>query len=212
MPVIYKIQCLHDNRVYIGSSSSYKRRWKTHLYELKYNKHYCKRLQEAWLQFGPGEFIFEVIENTTLENYRNREQYWIDFFKAADPKYGFNNMAQVTYGSKTYSYLTEDNVKEIIKECERSTTRARLAEKFKISKQTISDIAAGRSWSYLPRGKIRWNAIKKIPDQEIEKIRQLYGKGLSQENIAKIYGVNQSTINRIIKGLRRKEAKFYEYV
>jgi len=55
--------------------------------------------------------------------------------------------------------------------------------------------------SYKKLGKIT-NGIKrrKIPVQEINKIKKLYKKGITQKEIANKYKVDQSTISNIIRG------------
>jgi group I intron endonuclease len=212
MSWIYKITCIGDNKVYVGSTHNIKRRWQIHRDTLKRNVHHNSYLQYAWNKYGKDSFKFEILEIVSFNEYREKEQYWIDFYQAADRNHGFNNMDRVLPGSKTYSYLKESEVIEIIQALEQGSKKIDLAVKYEISQQTISDIAAGRSWAYLKRGKIRWNSINKIPDEDIGKIKGLYKNGMPQSKIAEIYHVNQSTINRIINEIRRKVSKFYEYV
>jgi predicted XRE-type DNA-binding protein len=42
------------------------------------------------------------------------------------------------------------------------------------------------------------NIRRKIPLNDVEKIKTLYKSGISQRKIAKIYNVNQSVISRVI--------------
>ncbi len=205
MPSIYKIICKTNNKIYVGSTSNkLKRRWNNHKSMLMTNTHHCRRLQNAWNEYGEAEFSCELIEKTDIQRCREREQYWIDFYDLIL----FNSEKEVLPGTKSYSYLTEDDVKDIIKKCENGAIRAKLAKQYGVTSQTISDIAMGRSWSYLPRNKIRWNPCHVIPDEEIDKIKDYAKSGLTHKNIALIYGVNQSTISRIISRSRRKEIRY----
>src|SRR4030042_5912767 len=117
-------------------------------------------------------------------------------------------MLEVLPGSKTYRYISEEAVIDIIKECEKGSVRRKLSEKYKISPQTISDIAAGRSWGYLPRNKIRWNPCHILSDANVEEIRKNYKEGRTQKEIACNFNVNPSTISRIISKLRRREVRY----
>ena len=209
MPIVYRIICLTNNKVYVGSTSNKRqKRWIVHRSELRRNKHYCKKLQNAWNKYGELYFYCENIEEVAIDNYRKQEQFWIDYYSSIDPDILFNSEKEVLPGTKTYSYLSEKQVIEIIEKCEIGIKRTGLADYYGVSKQTISDIAMGRSWSYLPRKKIRWNPSRKIPDEGIKRIKRYSKLGLTQKEIAEIYGVNQSTINRIISGLRRKEIRY----
>ena len=58
---------------------------------MKNNKHWNEHLQNAWNKYGKHNFEFEIIEKVDNENnLERREQCWIDFYNAADRKYGYN--------------------------------------------------------------------------------------------------------------------------
>jgi predicted transcriptional regulator len=45
----------------------------------------------------------------------------------------------------------------------------------------------------------------KLTDADVESLRDSYkNSGMSQETLAKVYGVSQAQISRIVKGLQRK--------
>lgn len=75
---IYCIKNKISNKLYIGSSKNVAMRFKTHLSKLKNNKHSNPYLQNAVNKYGLNNFIFELIEETTIENLINREQYYIN--------------------------------------------------------------------------------------------------------------------------------------
>lgn len=92
---VYKIVNKTNNGVYVGSSVNMPKRWKTHLWLLRKNKHRCKHLQNSFNLYGENNFYFEILEQITVngplfQNTRNvlteREQYWLDFYLASGTK------------------------------------------------------------------------------------------------------------------------------
>ena len=75
---IYCIVNTYNDKCYVGSAVNIRKRWEFHKWQLKFNKHNNKHLQNAWTKYKQSTFIFTVIEITDLENLIEREQYWID--------------------------------------------------------------------------------------------------------------------------------------
>ena len=70
------------NKRYVGSTKmSLSQRFSVHRYNLRNHKSANPSLQEDWDKYSENSFAFIVLENTT-ENNIEREQYWIDKFKA----------------------------------------------------------------------------------------------------------------------------------
>ncbi len=59
---IYIIRNIIDSKGYVGSTSSFTKRQKTHFVALKNNKHFNIQLQRAVNKYGIEQFIFEIIE------------------------------------------------------------------------------------------------------------------------------------------------------
>jgi group I intron endonuclease len=87
---IYKIICLVNGKIYIGSAKNIKERFKLHLIYLNKNKHKNSHLQYAFNLYGEKNFIFTIIEFVNIENLIEREQYWLDATKCYDRTIGFN--------------------------------------------------------------------------------------------------------------------------
>ena len=89
---IYKIVSLVNGKMYVGSAENFKKRWGEHLHGLRKGNHHCKYLRNAFNKYKEGSFAFKIIE--TIKDSKNlieREQYWIDYYKSYDPKYGYNS-------------------------------------------------------------------------------------------------------------------------
>lgn len=88
---IYKITNQVNGKVYIGQSIDIEGR----LYEHKYRAYYAKEgvyrsiLSKAIYKYGVENFIFEVLEETTVDELDEREIYYIAFFNSIQPN-GYN--------------------------------------------------------------------------------------------------------------------------
>ena len=91
-PGIYKISCLNNAKIYIGSSQTVRQRIINHKSDLRLNKHQNKHLQRAWNKYGEESFIFELVEYCDLAVLLEREQFYIDLYDCY--KTGFNRMPQ----------------------------------------------------------------------------------------------------------------------
>ena len=87
---IYVIENMVNGKVYVGSATRVTRRIKSHIKMLSDGRHYNKHLQSAWCKYGGEAFTCEAIEQVAVEHLVVREQFWIDFYCAADREYGYN--------------------------------------------------------------------------------------------------------------------------
>ena len=76
---VYSITNNVTGELYIGSSKNIKQRWYSHKCCSSWKKQPNFKLYKDMAQYGLGNFIFEVLEETS--SLREREQYWIDKFK-----------------------------------------------------------------------------------------------------------------------------------
>jgi len=104
--IIYKITNLLNNKVYIGSTKSWDKRFKSHLSKLNGNYHINKHLQSAWNKYGEESFKFEIIREVSENILRRAEQFYINKFQSLNPLYGYNKAVVISNAW--------DNQKEII--------------------------------------------------------------------------------------------------
>jgi group I intron endonuclease len=99
---VYRIFCKANNKSYIGSSSkSIISRFNNHESTLNNNKHKNTHLQNSWNKYGSENFIFEILEEVSeKKNVLQREDYWINYYKAYDREYGFNINPYATGGNQ----------------------------------------------------------------------------------------------------------------
>lgn len=75
---IYKIENNINNKVYVGSTNNFNRRWAKHKALLRHNKHPNSHLQTSWNKYGESCFIFSILEVCDIKNLLSKEQYYID--------------------------------------------------------------------------------------------------------------------------------------
>mgnify|MGYP001569841994 CR=1 FL=1 len=88
------VYCWHNLKTgkrYVGSAArSFRYRNKNHLSELRRGRSPCTYLQHAWNKYGEQAFYFCILERCLPEECLAREQYWIDYYRSAESRYGYN--------------------------------------------------------------------------------------------------------------------------
>lgn len=85
---IYKITCIKNKRIYIGSAKNIKERWQRHLDDLRLKSHINIHLQRAFDKYRLSSFLFEIVEECEENVLLLREQFYLDTLKPYEN--GFN--------------------------------------------------------------------------------------------------------------------------
>ena len=88
---VYRIKCLKNEKIYIGSSFNILKRIDHHFKKLKNNGHRNRHLQVSYNAYGKDNFTWEILERCDVEFLLDREQLWMDETKCYDRTLGFNN-------------------------------------------------------------------------------------------------------------------------
>lgn len=149
---IYKYTNKLNGKIYIGRSVNItKRKWE-HLNNPSPYSYFDQVLKKL----GEEAFDFEIIEECTIDNIKEREKYWINFYKCCvsdNRENGYN----LTHGGEEYkseenpwSKLSVLQVQEIIEKLKTTTISIQqLAKEYKVHYNTISDINRCKTWSWL---------------------------------------------------------------
>lgn len=108
---IYKITNLKNGKVYIGQSRQIEKRFQQHRNKSKFleeDKWYSPLYIDMY-SFGIENFSFEVIEECTIEELNEKEEYWIKYYNSQED--GYN----ITSGGDCTGKSSSDDVKNIIK-------------------------------------------------------------------------------------------------
>jgi group I intron endonuclease len=225
---IYQIVNLMDGKFYIGSTTDFKRRKRSHFSELNLKIHKNKHLIYAYNIYGKENFKFEILEyikdKTKLVEH---EQWWLNlFFDNCKTCYNVQPIAGSTLG---YNHTEETKQKM-------SKTRKgkRLSEETKIkiglksqgrkhtkeSKKKMSEIKKGKKYSEETKRKVS-EANKGRKHNEEAKLKMaissgaklflvyttkgdFIGKWINQRECAKELKVDYRSVNNCLKGRRLK--------
>jgi group I intron endonuclease len=161
MICIYKITCINNNKVYIGSSSNIKNRWFRHKSNLKYN---CSNpnLQNSYNKYGFNSLLFEVIEECNINDLIERETFWANKYR--NDGIELFNIGEFIENPTRGTKLSEHRLQE-------------LRDKFKGDKNP----SFGRVWIY------KDELVKYVKKEDLIYYEKLgYVKGLSKSHKLKI--------------------------
>lgn len=140
---IYKITNLKNQKVYIGQSRHIEKRFKEHIQKSQNfyeGEHYNPVHMDLHI-FGIENFSFEVIEECTIEELNDKEEYWIKYYNSQ--KTGYN----ITSGGNCTGKLSSDDVENIIKLLQgKQYDNYEIAEMFDISDRTVRGINSGEEF------------------------------------------------------------------
>lgn len=144
---IYVIKNDINNKVYIGQAVNPKSRFKNHCQNKEKDIYFDKIIHK----YGKEHFWYEILESK-IENYNEREQYWISYYNSLVPN-GYNispggdqkSIRNRGINAKRSSIKTEEELFAIIKDIQKSNMNfIEIGEKYNINPGTISKINCGR--------------------------------------------------------------------
>ena len=144
MPYIYKITNQLNQKCYIGKTTALnpEERWKEH--KRSRNNDRCKQraLYRALNKYGIDNFVFEILEEVSLEEINEKEEYYIQFYNSYHK--GYNE----TLGGDGTSYLILPE-QEICKDYLETLSIAQVAQKYNHDRETIKKILYKKQCSVL---------------------------------------------------------------
>lgn len=87
---VYCIINLMNNKIYIGSTVNFNRRWNDHKNDLIKNKHRNNILQKAWNKYGKDVFMFFMIDLCIKKDLLKTEQKYLDLLTPYNHHIGYN--------------------------------------------------------------------------------------------------------------------------
>lgn len=203
---IYIIKNDINTKVYIGQALDSEKRFKGHCKNNRDNSLIDKAIQK----YGKEHFWYEILE-TQIENYNEREKYWIKYYNSLKP-FGYNILIggeepPVYYGDEHPNVKILDNDVEKLKWDLANTTipLSKLGEKYGISKKQVLRINQGVSRSKLGEEypiRKNPNANGKLTEEDVDSIIDILKYTYRfNGDIAKEFGVETHAISRINSGV-----------
>jgi group I intron endonuclease len=212
---IYKIINVVNNKFYIGSAVSFRKRKTRHFSELRNNKHNNRHLQAAWRKYGEQAFVFVVVEevedramlleteNRWLKAHVGKDYCYNIGVDATAPTLGMSGELSPTWGRKrtseelaAQSWVGRKHTIE-----SRDRIRQHLIGKPK-SAEVRAKISATLSGAGNPNyGKPRSNDFKAKVSKAIEAVSPTGEVTLFPSIVAlrEAFGLKPPTVNRAVK-------------
>lgn len=188
---IYLVRNTVNDKVYVGQTTQpVECRFKQHLKLLKTNE--CQAISRAIQKYGKDSFCYEVLEEEiNLNLLDDREEYYIQKYDSLNKGYNL-----CPGGQKWRNKPLDLPKSEIVEKYKEGLSSRKIAETYKVSHSTVLKI--------LNEFKITRTRHHNLPDRS-SKITQdelhnlLIVQKLTQREISKILGVDETTIYRAIK-------------
>jgi len=185
--VIYKISNLLNGNFYIGSTKNLKKRYYTHVHDIRSNKNTCVKLIRAVNKYGEENFKFEILETCDKDLLLIREQYYLDIL---NPEYNISKIAGSNLGIKR---TLETRLKKSISQKE-NWNQVNYREKH--LKELSKNWKKGSS-----------HKMAKITEADVINIKLKLKEGFKAKAISKILSLSYYSIMDIKRGKTWKHVK-----
>lgn len=183
---IYIIKNKINDKIYIGQTKvSLKLRFQNHLSASRNGKDYI--IGKAIRKYGEDNFYIELLEECTIEELNNREQYWITFFNSTNNKFGYN----ISAGGNVTRTTRELNRDKVIRLFNSGIPAFKIAKILHTGVSNITNLLKSLNIKY-------GLELQKTDSLEESMIVDLYLDGYSTVEISNKFNKNKSTIRRIL--------------
>jgi len=209
MICVYQIRNTKTGKVYVGGTVNKRNRWGKHRHDLRHGVSKNKNLQRDWDNFGEESFEFEVLEETSEELLREKEQYWIDELNSVEPT-GYNHHKS-SFSGKGYKWRKESRERASGSHKGKTLSEEHKAKimETKIKNKTLNPMLgkthsdeAKKKMSEAKRGKPvgigEANSNAKMTEQQVKGIiADLITGQLSPKEISDKYGVSHKKVSSV---------------
>lgn len=203
---IYIIKNRVNNKVYIGQSINSQSRFSHHISDGLREKG-NSLIDAAIKKYGAEQFWYEVLE--IVENYDERERYWIQYFNSLTPNgynisgggagggCGIDNAKSIIRDSQLLNQIVEDIQYSSLKLIE-------IGQKYNLSLRLISSINRGTAYC---NDSLDYPLRKRYSDVLVEEINDLVAEELmigskTYRQLAKEYNVSTFWVGEVNNGKR----------
>ncbi len=215
---IYCIINTQNNKIYVGQSSNLVRRRYSHFRQLRNGIHYNSHLQNSFNLYGQQSFEFVVLEKVESNLLLEREQHWLDLFSTTNDVYNIKlNVGDTCYGSQRKP-LSEEIKLKISNSLKGRKLSNTTIIKMKIAQSKENNNFFGKTHSEATKLHLsnlrnetkqcvgENNGRSKLTRIQVNEIREKFAAGgITQKELAKLYGIKPAAVNKIIKKLTWKD-------
>ena len=193
---IYAIEHVASGKLYVGSATDFKARWRVHRCLLNKGTHHSPHLQAYWNKHGEQAFSFRKLLVCATKDLLMYEQRCIDGYRSMEREFGFN--ATPVAGSQLGYKHTEDAIAKMkAKRATQTFTAEQRANLWKPERH------ARRISTYGSKATARQieARAKKLNFKIVGNIRNAYETGKhTQAALGRMFGISHSGIHRIVTG------------
>lgn len=213
---VYRMTNRNNGKHYVGSAKNFNRRSGEHRAGLRRGKHCNPRLQRSWNKHGEDAFDFVIVEECSVEQMVEREQFWMDELDVCNPDKGYN-IARKAWTSPVIGIGHTDETKKKMSAAKKGKPGLRTGAV--LSQETKDKIAAGnrgKVMSVESCQKMSDNQKRRFEDAEERKkcaAKVHWSKGPKAEEIAakisvglKVGGYSEKRCQAIREGRQRQLA------
>ena len=184
-----------NDKMYVGSSTNIKNRWREHKRALRNGCHVNPYLQKVWNKYGEESFEFKVIAYTDPDEAIVLEQYILDnYFHLFE--YNIAKNATAPMLGRKMSKKAKVKISE--------ANRRRIGENNpNFGKHHTEETRHKMSEASLGKKNPNWI---NIPEEKMNEMKSLRAQGYSYEKIAKIFGISEPTLWRRLNLEYRRQA------
>ena len=201
---IYIIKNKNNDKVYIGQTVNPQQRWAQYKSSVLKTPN-SQLITKAMSKYGFETFWMEILESN-VENYDEREQYWISYYNSITPNgYNIANGGQSS-GQGIYSPLAAIRDKQLLDQIVDDLiinleTIDELAKKYQVSRLVISEINLGHTY-YNPDLNYPLRESKRFSTEKLKQITYAlqYELDKTMQDIALEYNCDKSFLNDINQG------------
>ena len=208
---IYIIRNVINNKVYVGQSSDPKKRFMQHIQEARCRKD-NSALHSAIRKYGAENFFCMILESN-IENYNERERFWISFYDSISPN-GYNiapggEDPPIRRGfANNKSKFTREDISQIYEMLRNNFLSIKdIADRFGVSEHTIAHINSGLRYrddnvSYPIRAwKCSGEAENMLSYEQVVSIaNDIVSTDCSLRSISRKYNVSPKAVEAVNRG------------
>ena len=194
--IIYKIENIINNKVYIGQTiQTLKYRWNRHCQKTSISEAESNmKIKKALLKYGKENFIISELERCSIELLNEKEKFYIQLYNSYN--LGYNGTLGGQDGSKPLQ-TPKDIQKNIIKMYIKGNSLRVIATFFNKDKNTIKLILERNN---IP---IRTTRTYKLSQEVRIALISDYNKGIKRKDIILKYKISKSYLSQLINNKRR---------
>lgn len=212
---IYSIYNYENGKYYIGATSDFEKRKKSHSHRLRNHRHTNNELQEDFLFYGEDAFTFDIIEdvhcNSMCKNevkklyLAKKESEFIEIFNAIENGYNTVETGIFLRGGRNMKakYESGQYIKIFFEYHREGKSLDELQEKWDLSKSQLSNIVRGlhsvTSSLPLERSSNFKDYVRLTPEEKREVYNKYHRGDIPQVELAQEYNVSQATISKITR-------------